>query len=54
MEHIASEGEVCEKRASIVPSRPRAQMRAQPVRVNETTTERKKSDRKRPYEPRKP
>jgi len=50
VEHIASEEEVCEKRTSVVPSRPRAQMRAQPVRVNETTTERKKSDRRRPYE----
>jgi len=41
VEHIASEGEVCEKRTSVVPSRPRAQTRAQPVRVNETTTGRK-------------
>ena len=36
VEHIASEGEVCEKRTSVAPSRPRAQTRAQPVRVNET------------------
>ncbi|XP_068504480.1 uncharacterized protein [Phaseolus vulgaris] len=54
VEHIASEGEVCEKRTSVVPSRPRAQTRAQPVRVNETTTGRKKQEGKRPYETRKP
>ncbi|XP_068491979.1 uncharacterized protein [Phaseolus vulgaris] len=54
VEHIASEGEVCEKRTSVVPSRPRAKMRAQPVRVNETTTGRKKPDGRRPYETRKP
>ena len=50
VEHIASEGEVCEKRTSVVPSRPRAQTRAQPVRVNETTTRRKKPEGRRPYE----
>ena len=44
VEHIASKGEVCEKRTSVVPSRPRAQMRAQPVRVNEATTGRKKPE----------
>ena len=54
VEHIASEGEVCEKRTSIVPSRPRAQTRVQPVRVNETTTGRKKPEGRRPYETRKP
>jgi len=54
MEHIASEGEVCEKRMSVVPSRPRAQTRAQPVRVNETTTGRKKQEGRRPYEARNP
>ncbi|XP_068466378.1 uncharacterized protein [Phaseolus vulgaris] len=54
VEHIASEGEVCEKRTSVVPSRPRAQTRAQPVRVNETTTGRKKPEGRRPYETRKP
>jgi len=37
VEHIASEGKVCEKRTSVVPSRLRMQTRAQPVRVNETT-----------------
>ncbi|XP_068498393.1 uncharacterized protein [Phaseolus vulgaris] len=54
VEHIASEGEVCEKRTSVVPSRPRTQTRAQPVRVNETTTGRKKPEGRRPYETRKP
>ncbi|XP_068504476.1 uncharacterized protein [Phaseolus vulgaris] len=54
VEHIASEGEVCEKRTSIVPSRPRAQTGAQLVRVNETTTGRKKPEGRRPYETRKP
>ena len=53
-EHIPSEGEVCEKRTSVVPSRPRTQTRAQPVRVNETTTGRKKPEGRRPYETRKP
>jgi len=48
VEHIASEGEVCEKRTSVVPSRPRAQTRAQPIRVNETTTGRKKPEGRRP------
>ncbi|XP_068476734.1 uncharacterized protein [Phaseolus vulgaris] len=54
VEHIASEGEVCEKRTSVAPSRPRAQTQAQPVRVNETTTGRKKQEGRRPYEARKP
>ncbi|XP_068476843.1 uncharacterized protein [Phaseolus vulgaris] len=54
VEHIASEGEVCEKRTSVAPSRPRAVTRAQPVRVNETTTGRKKPEGRRPYENRKP
>ena len=53
VEHIASEGEVCEKRTSVVPSRPRTQTRAQPVRVNETTTGRKRLEGRRPYETRK-
>ena len=54
VEHIASEGEVCEKRTSVVPSRPRGPTRTQPVRVNETTTGRKKPEGRRPYEARKP
>ena len=37
-----------------VPSRPRGPARAQPVRVNETTTGRKKPEARRPYEARKP
>ena len=53
VEHIASEEEVYMKRVSVVPSRPRAQAWAPPVRVNETTTERRKADRRRPYEARK-
>jgi len=54
VEHIASEGEVCEKRTSVVPTRPRAQTRAQPVRVNETTTGKRNQEGKHPYEVRKP
>ena len=54
VEHIASEGEVCEKRTSVAPTRPRAQSRAQPAKVNEATTGRKNQDRKRPYEARRP
>ena len=54
VEHIASEGEVCVKRTSVAPSRPRGPTRAQPVRVNETTTGRKKPEARRPYEARKP
>ncbi|XP_068497852.1 uncharacterized protein [Phaseolus vulgaris] len=54
VEHIASEGEVCEKRTSVTPTRPRAQTRAQPIRVNETTTGRKNQEGRRPYEARKP
>jgi len=41
VEHIASEGEVCEKRTSVAPARPRAQSCAQLARVNEATTARK-------------
>ena len=54
VKHIASEGEVCVKRTSVVPSRPRGPTRVQPVRVNETTTGRKKTEARRPYEARKP
>ncbi|XP_068503950.1 uncharacterized protein [Phaseolus vulgaris] len=54
VELIASEGEVCEKRTSVVPTRPRAQTRAQSVRVNETTTGRRNEEGKPPYEVRKP
>jgi len=54
VEHIASEGEVGEKRTSIAPTRPGAQTRFQPVRVNETTTGRKNKEGRRPYKARKP
>jgi len=54
VEHIATEGDVCEKRTSVAPTRPRAPSRAQPTRVNEATTGRKNQDRKRPYEARRP
>jgi len=54
VEHIATEGEVCEKRASVAPARPRAQSRAQPAGVNDAATGRKGQERKLPYEARKP
>jgi len=38
VEHIATEREVCEKRASVAPARLRAPSRAQPARVNEAVT----------------
>ncbi|XP_068476205.1 uncharacterized protein [Phaseolus vulgaris] len=53
VEHIASEGEVYEKRRSVAPARPRAQTHAQPARVHEAATGRKNQDRKCPYEARK-
>ena len=52
VEHIASEGEVYEKRTTVAPARPRAHMRAQPTRVHEAATERKNQDRKRRYKAR--
>ena len=45
---------MCVKRTRVVPSRPRGPTRAQPARVNETTTGRKKPVGRRPYEARKP
>jgi len=54
VEHIAFEGEVYEKRTNIAPTRPRMETRAQPARVNETTTGRKNQERRRPYEARRP
>ncbi|XP_068503687.1 uncharacterized protein [Phaseolus vulgaris] len=54
VEHIATEGEVCEKRTSVAPTCPRAPSRAQPVRVNEATTGRKNQERRCPYEARRP
>ena len=52
MEHIATEGEVCEKRTSVPPTRPKASSHAQPATVNETATGRKGQERKLPYEAR--
>jgi len=52
VEHIASEGEAYEKCTKAAPTRPRVQMRTQPARVYEATTERKNQDRKRTYETR--
>ena len=52
--HIAAEGEVNEKRACVVPTRPRALVRAQPMRVHEAATGKRNQGRKQPYEPRKP
>jgi len=54
VEHIASEGEVYEKRTSVAPTRPRMQTRAQPARVNEAMTGRKNQERRRPYEAKRP
>jgi len=50
VEHIASEGEAYEKCTTAASTRPRAQMRAQPARVHEATTERKNPDRRHTYE----
>jgi len=54
VEHIATEGEVCEKRTSVAPTHPRAPLRAQPARINETTMGRKNQERRHPYEARRP
>ena len=54
MAHIAVEGEVNEKRACVLPTRPRAPTRAQLVRVHEAATEKRAPAKKQPYEPRKP
>jgi len=54
VEHIATEGQVSEKRTSVAPARPRAQSRAQPARVNEATIGKRGQDRRRPYKARKP
>ena len=52
--HIVAEGEVNEKRACIVPTRPRAPACVQPVRVHEAAIEKRPPTKKQPYEPRKP
>jgi len=54
VEHIASEGEVYEKRSTVAPTCPRAHTRVQPVRVNEATTGSRDQERKCPYEARRP
>ena len=52
--HIATEGEVNEKRVCVVPTRPRSPSRAQPMRVHEAATGKRSHAKKQPYEPRKP
>jgi len=52
--HISAEGEVNEKHTCVVPTRPRAPGRAQPLRVHEAMTEKRAPAKKQPYEPRKP
>jgi len=52
--HIAPEGEINEKRTCVVPTRPRASGRPQPLRVYEATTEKKTPAKQQPYQPRKP
>jgi len=52
--HIAAEGEVNEKRTSVVPTRPRAPSRPQPLRVHEATTEKRAPAKQQPYATRKP
>ncbi|XP_068499430.1 uncharacterized protein [Phaseolus vulgaris] len=52
--HIVVEGEVIEKRTYVVPTRPRAPGRPQPMRVHEATTEKRAPAKQQPYEPRKP
>jgi len=54
VEHIASEGEMYEKRTCVAPTRPRMQTHVQPARVNEATTGRKSQERRRHYEARRP
>jgi len=48
--HIATEGEVVEKRACVVPTRPRAPPRAQPMRVHEVGVGKKTQGRKQGHE----
>ena len=52
--HIAAEGDVNEKCTCVVPRRPRASGRPQPLRVHEATTENKTPAKNHPYQPRKP
>ena len=52
--HIAAKGEVNEKRTCVVPTRPRAPSRPQPLRVHEATTEKWAPTKQQPFEPTKP
>jgi len=52
--HIVAEGELTEKRGSIVHIRPRGPSRPQPMRVHEVTIKKKAPAKQQPYEPRKP
>jgi len=52
--HIVAEGEVNEKRTCVVPTRPRAPGRPQPLRVHEATTKKTAPAKQQPYQPRKP
>jgi len=52
--HIATKGEIVEKRACVVPARHSASPRAQPTRVHEAAVGKKTRGRKQPYEARKP
>ena len=53
MAHIAAEEEVNEKCTCMVPTRPRASGRPQPLRVHEATMEKKTPTKQQPYQPRK-
>jgi len=52
--HIAVEGEVNEKRACLVTTRPRESGRPQPLTVHEAMTEKRAPAKQQPYDPRKP
>ena len=52
--HIVAEGQVNEKRTCVVPTRPRAPGRPQPLRVHKATTKKKTPAQQQPYQPRKP
>jgi len=54
MAHIATKGEVNEKRTCVFPTRPRAPGRPQPLKVHEATTEKRAPAKQQPYEPKKP
>ena len=54
VDHIVAEGEIHEKCTCVVPMRPRAPGRPQPLRVHEATTEKKTPAKQQPYQPRKP